>query len=82
MRGECRVILPSTPDPRLLFRIFNRSERREQESLYKFRRRALQRLQKERGRSVAEDIFRKLVEHKGEVPIIKDQLPTTFTRRT
>jgi len=43
-----------------------------------FRRRALQRLQKERARSIAEDIFPKLVEHKGELPIIKDQLPTIF----
>jgi len=43
-----------------------------------FRRRALKRLQKERARSVAEDIFPKLVEHKGDVPFIKDQLPTIF----
>jgi uncharacterized protein (DUF2252 family) len=43
-----------------------------------FRRRALKRLQKERARSVAEDIFPKLVEHKGEMPVIKDQLPTIF----
>jgi hypothetical protein len=43
-----------------------------------FRRRALKRLRKERGRSVAEDIFPKLVEHKGEMPVIKDQLPTIF----
>ena len=44
----------------------------------KLRRRALERLQKERGTSVAEDIFPKLVEQKGEMPIIKDQLPTIF----
>jgi uncharacterized protein (DUF2252 family) len=44
----------------------------------KLRRRALMRLQKERGRSVAEDIFPELVEHKGEMPFIKDQLPTIF----
>jgi len=44
----------------------------------KFRRRALKRLQKERARSVAEDIFPKLVEHRGEMPIIKDQLPEIF----
>jgi len=44
----------------------------------KLRRRALKRLQKERGKSVAEDIFPKLVEQKGEMPIIKDQLPTIF----
>jgi hypothetical protein len=43
-----------------------------------FRRRAVKRLQKERGRSIAEDIFPKLVEQKGEMPIIKDQLPTIF----
>ena len=44
----------------------------------RFRRRALNRLQKERARSVAEDMFPKLVEHKREMPIIKDQLPTIF----
>jgi uncharacterized protein (DUF2252 family) len=43
-----------------------------------FRKRGLKRLQKERARSVAEDIFPKLVEHKGEMPVIKDQLPTIF----
>jgi hypothetical protein len=42
------------------------------------RKRGIERLQKERGRSIAEDIFPKLVEHKGEMPIIKDQLPTIF----
>jgi uncharacterized protein (DUF2252 family) len=42
------------------------------------RRRAVKRLQKERGRSVAHDIFPKLVEHKGELPLIKDQLPAIF----
>jgi len=42
------------------------------------RQRAIKRLQKERGRSIAEDIFPKLVEHKGEMPFIKDQLPTIF----
>src|SRR4029077_13779058 len=44
----------------------------------KVRQRALKRLQKERGRSAAEDIFPMLVEHKGEMPFIKDQLPTIF----
>ena len=44
----------------------------------KLRRRVLKRLQKERGRSVAEDIFPKLVEHEGEMPLINDQLPTIF----
>lgn len=43
-----------------------------------FRRRAVERLQKERAKSIAEDIFPKLVEHKGEMPVIKDQLPTIF----
>ena len=43
-----------------------------------FRKRAIARLQKERARSVAEDIFPKLVEHKGELPVIRDQLPTIF----
>ena len=42
------------------------------------RERALKRLQKERARSIAEDIFPKLVEQKGEMPVIKDQLPTIF----
>jgi uncharacterized protein (DUF2252 family) len=42
------------------------------------RERGLKRLQKERGKSIAEDIFPKLVEHKGELPVIKDQLPTIF----
>jgi hypothetical protein len=42
------------------------------------RKRALTRLQKERAKSIAEDIFPKLVEHKGEKPLIKDQLPTIF----
>jgi uncharacterized protein (DUF2252 family) len=43
-----------------------------------FRARAIKRLQKERAKSVAEDIFPKLVEHRGELPIIRDQLPTIF----
>ena len=42
------------------------------------RTRAAKRLQKERARSIAEDIFPQLVEHKGEKPVIKDQLPTIF----
>ena len=42
------------------------------------RRRGIKRLQKERAKSIAEDIFPKLVEHKGEMPVIKDQLPTIF----
>ena len=42
------------------------------------RKRALARIQKEKAKSVAEEIFPKLVEHKGEMPLIKDQLPTIF----
>ena len=42
------------------------------------RERALKRMQKERAKSIAEDIFPKLAEHKGELPVIKDQLPTIF----
>jgi len=42
------------------------------------RQRKLKRLQKERARSIAEDIFPKLAEHTGEMPLIKDQLPTIF----
>jgi uncharacterized protein (DUF2252 family) len=42
------------------------------------RRRGLARLQKERAKSIAEDVFPKLVEHKGEMPVIRDQLPTIF----
>jgi len=42
------------------------------------RTRGIKRLQKERAKSVAEDIFPKLVEHKGEMHVIKDQLPAIF----
>ena len=42
------------------------------------RKRAMKRIDKERAKSAAEEIFPKLVEHKGETPIIKDQLPTIF----
>ncbi len=42
------------------------------------RKRGLKRLEKERGKSIAEDIFPKLVEHKGEMPLIREQLPTIF----
>ena len=44
----------------------------------KFRLRALKRIEKERAKSGAEEIFPKLVEHKGDLPLIKDQLPTIF----
>jgi uncharacterized protein (DUF2252 family) len=42
------------------------------------RERALKRLQKEKARSIAEDIFPKLVGNNGDIPVIKDQLPTIF----
>jgi hypothetical protein len=42
------------------------------------RRRVLKRLGKEKSRSIAGDLFPKLVEHDGEIPFIKDQLPTIF----
>jgi uncharacterized protein (DUF2252 family) len=42
------------------------------------RHRALKRLQKERGTSIAHDIFPKLAEQKGSQSLIRDQLPTIF----
>lgn len=42
------------------------------------RARVVKRIEKERGKSAAEDLFPKLVEKKGEKPVIKDQLPTIF----
>jgi uncharacterized protein (DUF2252 family) len=42
------------------------------------RARALKRVQKESAKSIAEDIFPKLAEHRGETPVIKDLLPTIF----
>jgi hypothetical protein len=42
------------------------------------RKRATKRIEQERAKSAAEEIFPKLVEHKGKKPIIKDQLPTIF----
>jgi uncharacterized protein (DUF2252 family) len=41
-------------------------------------KRVLDRLEKERAKSAAHEIFPKLAEHKGEMPVIKDQLPTIF----
>lgn len=46
-----------------------------------FRQRGLKRLQKERAKSIVEDIFPKLAEHKGQIPLIKDQLPTIFHKK-
>jgi uncharacterized protein (DUF2252 family) len=40
--------------------------------------RVVERLEKERAKSKAEEIFPKLVEHREELPFIKDQLPTIF----
>ena len=42
------------------------------------RKRATKRIEKERAKSRGEEMFPKLVEHKGDVPVIKDQLPTIF----
>ncbi len=42
------------------------------------RARALGRLQKEKAKSIAEDVFPKLVEQKAAAPVIRDQLPTVF----
>lgn len=42
------------------------------------RKRVHKRLEKEKAKSVAEDIFPKLVEHQGDRPVIKDELPTIF----
>jgi uncharacterized protein (DUF2252 family) len=42
------------------------------------RKRAMKRIQKEQAKSRGEEMFPKLVEHKGDMPIIKDQLPTIF----
>jgi len=42
------------------------------------RRRLIKRIENERAKSRAEEIFPKLVAQKGEIPIIKDQLPTIF----
>jgi uncharacterized protein (DUF2252 family) len=42
------------------------------------RQRGIARLQKEKAKSIAEDIFPRLVEQKGEMPLIRDQLPTIF----
>jgi uncharacterized protein (DUF2252 family) len=42
------------------------------------RKRGLKRIEKEQAKSRGEEIFPKLVELKGELPVIKDQLPTIF----
>jgi uncharacterized protein (DUF2252 family) len=45
------------------------------------RDRVLKRLEKERTKSAAAELFPKLVEHRGERPVIRDQLPTIFHAR-
>ena len=42
------------------------------------RKRALKRIEKEQTKSRGEELFPKLVEHKGGKPVIKDQLPIIF----
>jgi len=42
------------------------------------RKRALKRFEKVKAKTIAEDVFPKLAEHKGEMPVITDQLPTIF----
>src|SRR4029077_6731010 len=44
----------------------------------KLRARSLKRMKKEQTKSRGEELFPKLVDHRGEVPVIKDQLPTIF----
>jgi uncharacterized protein (DUF2252 family) len=43
-----------------------------------FRKPALKRVEKERGKSRGEEMFPKLVEHKEGKPLIRDQLPTIY----
>src|SRR3954464_9668091 len=42
------------------------------------RSQALKRMQKERGKSIADDVFPKLADKKSETPVIRDQLPIIF----
>jgi uncharacterized protein (DUF2252 family) len=42
------------------------------------RKRAVKRIEKEQAKSRGKELFPKLVEHKGDRPVIKDQLPTIF----
>ena len=44
----------------------------------KYRAQLVKRIEKEQAKSRGEELFPKLAEHKGGVPIIKDQLPTIF----
>jgi uncharacterized protein (DUF2252 family) len=42
------------------------------------RRRAVKRIEKEQAKSRGEELFPKLAEHRGGLPVIKDRLPTLF----
>jgi len=42
------------------------------------RKRIMKRIQQEQAKSRGEELFPKLAEHRGDIPIIKDQLPTIF----
>jgi uncharacterized protein (DUF2252 family) len=42
------------------------------------RKRVVKRIQKEQAKSRGEELFPKLAEHRGDVPVIKDLLPTIF----
>jgi uncharacterized protein (DUF2252 family) len=42
------------------------------------RKRFMKRIEKEQAKSRGEEMFPKLVEHKGDIPVIRDQLPTIF----
>jgi Uncharacterized protein conserved in bacteria (DUF2252) len=42
------------------------------------RKRMMKRIAQEKAKSRAEELFPKLVEHNGEMPVIRDQLPTIF----
>jgi uncharacterized protein (DUF2252 family) len=44
----------------------------------KFRDRVRKRIEKEQAKSRGEEMFPKLVEQKGDIPVIRDQLPTIF----
>jgi len=44
----------------------------------KLRKRIIKRIEKEQTKSRGEEMFPKLVEQKGDIPVIKDQLPTIF----
>ena len=48
----------------------------------RLRKRARTRIGKERSKSRGEEMFPKLAEHKGDKPVIKDQLPTIFHHET